>query len=902
MKNNSNTNVDNVVRKITDASCSTDVNSNTKSSTNVSCTTTTGNKSTNTNNNNKSTNNSNNNKEKGNKLENLKESQLETIRTEHENNKNNGNIQETHADPSIKLKSNPEKIEAGEDQVNKNVCLFISDDLKLRKHNQVVNDFLKTLSKNSFNLYFPKFSNSYNEVPKVLFLLSGDTGDILVALKYLIDNIDQINFIILNFLNKLKRRKIVKNNEVILYLIDFVLKKLYESNLNYRYKKTQILDFYDNLVHTKKTFFESGIMNDAIVVKDLRLIYFYKHDIKMKKEKTFIKERPPHNNTVYINKEYQHDGTKNSVKQNFVITNGNYGLNYKFVEKKKKKKNFCGEILTPNSYFGLYNYLKEKTIFDNKDSDIFSSKKKLFCNINKCIKKYIKDKRKCSKIESDICNCISNVIVNINSDAKLWEKINAAKNEVKNVKSILMKIKKIENLVDRLIEHDYENIIVHEEDVQQEHQQGESEKESIKTCYFENFNFNFVLLGSIKKGSDRHKSLLFKVLCDALVIPCRFVRYIKEKHVKYFNLVLIPSVPEKKIPESIIPIFWEGKPKAKTNLNAQTKVTISTFLNSIKIKFKYIDNFFLKVWENSNEVINLDDYFIFNKKLGTGGFGEVWDVSLKNEEKYHDSFFFFSVKHTSNFALKIMDINDFNLNESVVMREKAHKNVLRMYCVFKGYQILINRQRKEEKKVSLCFLLELADTSLEKLFCSKNVAYNLNFVRLTLLEIANVMSFMHKPNIKQEFFIYRDLKPDNILIKGKEILITDFNLSKKVNQEFKYLMSQCCGTQGHLAPEQKSVGYSQTVDIWAFAIVISKFLKHKNFHYFSHNEYTINLKHFEIQDKFLINLLLACIDNIPFMRPSFDEISQMLLNEIIRNELERYGRLKTMKRYVKKKR
>ncbi|ETW18672.1 hypothetical protein PFFVO_02568 [Plasmodium falciparum Vietnam Oak-Knoll (FVO)] len=35
--------------------------------------------------------------------------------------------------------------------------------------------------------------------------------------------------------------------------------------------------------------------------------------------------------------------------------------------------------------------------------------------------------------------------------------------------------------------------------------------ESIKTFYFEEFDFNFVLLGSVKKGSDRHKSLLFKV-------------------------------------------------------------------------------------------------------------------------------------------------------------------------------------------------------------------------------------------------------------------------------------------------------------------------------------------------------------------------------------------------------
>ncbi|KNG76371.1 protein kinase [Plasmodium falciparum IGH-CR14] len=144
------------------------------------------------------------------------------------------------------------------------------------------------------------------------------------------------------------------------------------------------------------------------------------------------------------------------------------------------------------------------------------------------------------------------------------------------------------------------------------------------------------------------------------------------------------------------------------------------------------------IWENNNEVINIEDYFIFEKKLGMGGFGEVWKVKLKNGTDLHTSFFYSDIKNTSTFALKILDMNEFNLNESIIMREKAHTNIIKIYCVFKGYQILINRQRENEKKESLCFLLELADTSLEKLFCDKRTVYNLNFVRLTLLEIAKL--------------------------------------------------------------------------------------------------------------------------------------------------------------------
>ncbi|EAA16202.1 hypothetical protein [Plasmodium yoelii yoelii] len=58
----------------------------------------------------------------------------------------------------------------------------------------------------------------------------------------------------------------------------------------------------------------------------------------------------------------------------------------------------------------------------------------------------------------------------------------------------------------------------------------------------------------------------------------------------------------------------------------------------------------------------------------------------------------------------------------------------------------------------------------------------------------------------------------------------------------------------------------------------------------SKHQIMIDLKHFEIQDKFLINLLLVCVDESPFMRPSFSDIFRLLFDEIVRNELEEYYR------------
>ncbi|KJP87453.1 serine/threonine protein kinase [Plasmodium fragile] len=798
------------------------------------------------------------------------------------------NIHRTHIDTLRKLKSNPEiNLKRGEEIV-KSACVFVSDDVLLKRKIKVpTEEFIKRLSMNAFHLYFPPYASCYNEISMALLYLNGDVGDIIMGLKYLIENMNEINFLVLSFVEKLKRKKKVKNNQVVLHLIEFLQIRLCEENLNYKYGREHMLDFYDNLMHTRRTFFESGgLVKDAVDVKDLRLIYLYTHGIRMKGESSFVKEvRPPNSDSpaeganpsrvVNGQVDSKMSGQLNSEvdTRNFVITNSGHKLNFKCKKKKKRKKKLVGEIPVPNVHLGLHSCFREKSIYDVGSCDLFFIKKKMPKYISKCIGRYMKGRNMCRSSDTDICTCPSSIIVSVFSDAKLREKVNMAKKEVKSVKNALVKIKRIENLVERMIKYDPENVMcsdggetfpksasqeIHKRD--EEDSDAESE-ESIKTHYYENYDFNFVFLGSVKKGSDRHRSLLFKLLCDSVDIPCRFVRYVKNQRIKYFNLVLVPSLT--------------GEDKNENNLKCSVK----------DINFELH-----QIWERHHEVVNIDEYFTFEKKLGMGGFGEVWDVSLKEDKEPQTSFFFPSIKDTTHFALKIMDMNEFNLNESVILREKAHTNVVKIYCTFKGYQVLLNRQHQEEKKECLCFLLQLADTSLEKVFCDKEAAYNLNFVRLTLLEIANVMSFIHKQNAKQEFYIYRDLKPDNVLIKGKKILLTDFNLSRKVDQDFEYLMSQCCGTKGHLAPEQKSVAYNRTVDIWAFGVIVSKFLKHKNFHYFSHGGYKVDLKHFEVQDKFLINLLLCCIDENPFMRPTFGEISRMLINEIVRNELERYGR------------
>jgi len=84
--------------------------------------------------------------------------------------------------------------------------------------------------------------------------------------------------------------------------------------------------------------------------------------------------------------------------------------------------------------------------------------------------------------------------------------------------------------------------------------------------------------------------------------------------------------------------------------------------------------------------------------------------------------------------------------------------------------------------------------------------------------IVLAFEYMHSKGI-----IYRDLKPENLLLTEKGYLkITDFGFAKKIKDKRTWTL---CGTPDYLAPEVVSgQGHDRSVDWWTLGILIYEML------------------------------------------------------------------------------
>ena len=73
--------------------------------------------------------------------------------------------------------------------------------------------------------------------------------------------------------------------------------------------------------------------------------------------------------------------------------------------------------------------------------------------------------------------------------------------------------------------------------------------------------------------------------------------------------------------------------------------------------------------------------------------------------------------------------------------------------------------------------------------------------------------------LKSNKIVHRDLKPANFLLKDKNIILTDFGLSKESAKSIFELNTEC-GSKPYMAPEIFLGVYNEKVDVYALAVIL----------------------------------------------------------------------------------
>ena len=242
----------------------------------------------------------------------------------------------------------------------------------------------------------------------------------------------------------------------------------------------------------------------------------------------------------------------------------------------------------------------------------------------------------------------------------------------------------------------------------------------------------------------------------------RFSRhnYIKKKT---FGIVLEETEVETgeiKTPES------PRKHKKKNAPQIQVKIAMSKIPGVSEHLFNHIKKRMTSILNRCKiPVFNIEDY-VFNKKLGEGGYAVIYSVFKKDDEEQKQ----FALKKI--IAKTLTEIDKFT-KEFEIMHNCIHENIMKIYgiCI----RIL------DQTTYALYVLMELSEKDWDKDIknhIAKKKYYSENKLIKILRQLTSALLFMQQ-NAK---ISHRDIKPQNVLLFDGVYKIADFGEAKKANE------------------------------------------------------------------------------------------------------------------------
>ena len=255
------------------------------------------------------------------------------------------------------------------------------------------------------------------------------------------------------------------------------------------------------------------------------------------------------------------------------------------------------------------------------------------------------------------------------------------------------------------------------------------------------------------------------------------------------NNLTIKMEPDPQKNQKIIPLLDLQESKEKNNLLSQK--------NSHE-KYKDKDAYQSKDFKSK---ITLDDFQTV-KVLGTGAFGKVSLVYNEELKRY------FAMKALKKEYIKKSQQTKHTKEERKILETIDYPFISKLYYAF-------------QTKKSLYMITEFMAGGEMFHHLHDCGHFDENRTRFYIAELILAIDHLHKHNI-----LYRDLKPENILLDEiGHIKLTDFGLSKIMNNIEKDKTYTVCGTPVYVAPEVLTgQGYNKLVDWWSLGVLLYEFL------------------------------------------------------------------------------
>ncbi|OMJ86471.1 hypothetical protein SteCoe_11963 [Stentor coeruleus] len=204
--------------------------------------------------------------------------------------------------------------------------------------------------------------------------------------------------------------------------------------------------------------------------------------------------------------------------------------------------------------------------------------------------------------------------------------------------------------------------------------------------------------------------------------------------------------------------------------------------------------------------------FVVLKELGKGSFGEVFLVLKQDVSQLY--------------AMKVLQ-KDKILKQNLVKYAVTERNVLS----YVKHPFIVTLKYALQTSEKLFLVLDYCPGGDLASHLTKDKKFTEYRARIYICEIILALEELHKRDV-----IYRDLKPDNIVLDADgHAILTDFGLSKEKVYD-NYTANSFCGSLAYLAPEIiRRQGHGKALDWYLLGVVLYEMIV-GNPPYFSSNK------------------------------------------------------------------